>query len=185
MWLTRRLAKWPGRACRLRLRARLPNCSSGRTPRPDAIAPCQRGQWRPSCPSSEFTSEVVPAQDESAVKPETQSLENQLTQALARYEALRAMGSVGAGDDLLSATLHELSTSVEELRAASEANREYSDELAAAREALAAERNAFQMLFEYAPDGYLVTNAAGLVLRANRMSGELFGVPRGHLVGKP
>ena len=119
------------------------------------------------------------------MKAETQNLENQVTQALARYEALRAMGAVGAGEDLLSATLHELSTSVEELRAASEANREYSNELSAAREALAAERTAFQMLFEYAPDGYLVTDAAGLVLRANRMSGALFGVPRGHLVGKP
>ena len=119
------------------------------------------------------------------MKPETPNLESQVTEALARYETLRANGAAGAGEELLSATLHELSTSVEELRAASEANQEYSSELAAAREALATERASFQMLFEYAPDGYLVTDVAGLVLRANRMSGELFGVPRGHLVGKP
>jgi PAS domain S-box-containing protein len=56
---------------------------------------------------------------------------------------------------------------------------------AQAAEALAAERTSFEMLYEYAPDGYLVTDSVGLVRRANRMAGELFGVSRGHLINKP
>jgi len=90
-----------------------------------------------------------------------------------------------AGGELLASTLHELGVSLEELRVASEANQEYCTALAAAREALAAERTSFQMLFEYAPDGYLVTDPLGLVVKANQMAAELFGVPRWHLVNKP
>ena len=112
-------------------------------------------------------------------------LETVAAEALARYEALRARGAEGADDELLNRTLHELSVSLEELRVASETNQEYSGELAAAREALVAERASYEMLFEFAPDGYLVTDFAGGVKRANRMSGVLFGLPRSNLVRKP
>ena len=57
--------------------------------------------------------------------------------------------------------------------------------VSAARELIAAEQKTFERLFEFAPDGYLVTNPIGLVLRANRMSAKLFGVPHGYLTGKP
>jgi PAS domain S-box-containing protein len=119
------------------------------------------------------------------VNPQAQNPEAQVAEALARFEALRARTREDADDGLLEIMVHELSTSLEELRVASEANREQSDALAATREALFAERRAFQMLFEFAPDGYLVTDRLGKILRANRMAGELFGVPLGNLVGKP
>ena len=58
-------------------------------------------------------------------------------------------------------------------------------ELDAARTALIAERSAFRMLFELAPDGYLVTDHVGAIERANRMAGTLLGVPRENLLRKP
>ena len=51
--------------------------------------------------------------------------------------------------------------------------------------AIAAERKSFEALYEHAPDGYLVTDPVGLVRRANRMTAELFGVPRDQLVNQP
>jgi PAS domain S-box-containing protein len=122
---------------------------------------------------------------ERPVNSEVQNPEADVAHALARFEALRARIREDADNGLLDIMVHELSTSLEELRVASEANREQSDALAATREALFAERRAFQMLFEFAPDGYLVTDRLGKILRANRMAGELFGVPLGNLVGKP
>src|SRR6185295_5928629 len=122
---------------------------------------------------------------ERPVNPEVQNPEAEVAHSLARFEALRARIREDADNGLLEIMVHELSTSLEELRVASEANREQSDALAATREALFAERRAFQMLFEFAPDGYLVTDRLGKILRANRMAGELFGVPLGNLVGKP
>ena len=116
---------------------------------------------------------------------ETQNLEAQAAEARARYEVLRARSGEEVGGDLLASTLDELGVSLEELRVAGEANQEYCTALAAAREALAAERTSFQMLFEFAPDGYLVTDSAGLVLRANRMAGKLLGVPHEHVIHKP
>ena len=118
------------------------------------------------------------------MKLEEQSLQTEAAQALSRYEALRAR-SDEAPRELLSTALVELGVSVEELRVAGEANQEYSDLLAVAREALAAERASLSMLFEFAPDGYLVTDPAGRVSRANRMASELFGMPRAYLLGKP
>ena len=99
-----------------------------------------------------------------AVKPEAGSLEAQAAEAYTRYEAADTRDALAASHEMLAAS---------------------QEMLAASRDALAAERAAGQVLFEHAPDGYLVTNSVGLVLRANKMAGELFGVPRERLVNKP
>ena len=39
-------------------------------------------------------------------------------------------------------------------------------------------------MFEGGPDGYLVTDPGGLILRANRRAGALFGCESGDLVGQ-
>jgi PAS domain S-box-containing protein len=57
--------------------------------------------------------------------------------------------------------------------------------LAAARHLVEAERQRYQDLFEFAPDGYLVTDAKGTIREANRAAAELLRAPQANLVGKP
>lgn len=54
-----------------------------------------------------------------------------------------------------------------------------------AQETLAAERLRFQRFFDFAPDGYLVTDPSGKILDANLMASKLFGVGRSYLLRKP
>lgn len=58
-------------------------------------------------------------------------------------------------------------------------------EIRMAKEALVAERQRFRELFDFAPDGYLVTDRHGTILDANLMASELLGVSRDFLLGKP
>ena len=52
-------------------------------------------------------------------------------------------------------------------------------------EAQQEERARYQELFESIPYGALVTDSAGTIEEANKVAGELLGVPPGRLVGKP
>jgi PAS domain S-box-containing protein len=60
-------------------------------------------------------------------------------------------------------------------------------ELLAAQQALEAERQRYQDLFELAPDGYIVTDARGVIREANRAAATLFNrrFSSQYLVGKP
>lgn len=58
-------------------------------------------------------------------------------------------------------------------------------DLRLAREALVEERLRFRTLFDFAPDGYLVTDSHGTIRDANLMASALFGVGRSYLVRKP
>jgi diguanylate cyclase (GGDEF)-like protein/PAS domain S-box-containing protein len=80
--------------------------------------------------------------------------------------------------DIITEAFEELHTAMEELLTASE-------ELELTRAAVEKERQRYQDLFEFAPDGYLVTNAAGIILEANYAAATLLGVHQKHLVGKP
>jgi PAS domain S-box-containing protein len=79
----------------------------------------------------------------------------------------------------------ELLTSLEELRVAEEELRQQNEELLAARDALERERRRYQELFDFAPDGYLVTDAKGIIREANRAAASLLNVRREWLAGKP
>jgi PAS domain S-box-containing protein len=50
---------------------------------------------------------------------------------------------------------------------------------------LRAERARYEDLFEFAPLGFLVTDAAGTILEANRTAADLLGIPAERLVRKP
>src|SRR5262245_28014638 len=78
----------------------------------------------------------------------------------------------------LSVALEELSTAAEELRA-------QNDQLAAAQQVIIAERQKYQELFNFAPDGYLVTDSAGVIHEANLAAVRLIDRPRRFLPGKP
>ncbi len=79
----------------------------------------------------------------------------------------------------------ELQQALEEFRTAQEELRQQNEELLAARELLELERQRYQDLFEFAPDGYLVTDAAGVIQEANRAAAKLFATPQKYLVNKP
>lgn len=61
---------------------------------------------------------------------------------------------------------------------------EQHQELAAAQQALEAERTRYREMFELAPDAYLKTDSQGVVLEANQAASSLLGVPREALLGR-
>ncbi|NEP34965.1 PAS domain-containing protein [Moorena sp. SIO3B2] len=80
--------------------------------------------------------------------------------------------------ELLYAALEELSTGFEELSEKYEA-------LQAAYAVLQARQQHYHNLFELAPEGYLVTNAQGIIQEANSAAASLLNVQQYYLVGKP
>jgi PAS domain S-box-containing protein len=78
----------------------------------------------------------------------------------------------------LGAAVQALDVAVEELYF-------QTDSLEAAHLALEVERRAYQELFERGPDGHLVTDPDGLIIRANIRAGELFECAAEDLVGHP
>ncbi len=90
----------------------------------------------------------------------------------------------GAGPDakplrprgLLPQALEELQSSIEELRVAEEEMRVQNEELSRGRLRLEAERQRYQDLFEFAPDGYLVTDLDGIILEANQAASKMLNI---------
>ena len=78
----------------------------------------------------------------------------------------------------LLALYEELSVAEEELRAQQEA-------IVDAHRDIEVERTRYRTLFEFAPDPYLVTDAAGTIQQANTAAAEFLGVPAALLIGKP
>lgn len=78
----------------------------------------------------------------------------------------------------LNAALHELQTTAAELL-------EQNEEMASSRQTLEEERRRYQELFDFAPDGYLVTDMEGIILDANSAAINLFNLSRSLLIGKP
>jgi PAS domain S-box-containing protein len=79
----------------------------------------------------------------------------------------------------------QLTATLEELRVKEEELRRKNEELVAVQEVILAERQRYQELFNFAPDAYLVTDAAGLIHDANLAAADLLGRQRRFLHGKP
>jgi PAS domain S-box-containing protein len=88
-------------------------------------------------------------------------------------------------DPLLENAFEALSTAWEELCMATENLRQQHEEVAATRQAVEAEHQRHQELFDLAPDGYLVTDLSGSIREANHAAGTLLNMRQDHLVGKP
>lgn len=80
--------------------------------------------------------------------------------------------------------LTKLSNSLEELKCAEEELCRQNEELHKVRQRLEVERHRYQDLFEFAPDGYLITDKHGKIQEANRAAAEIFNIDRKYLVGK-
>jgi two-component system, OmpR family, sensor histidine kinase VicK len=60
----------------------------------------------------------------------------------------------------------------------------HNQELEVAHQSVQAERQRYQELFEFAPDGYLITDAEGTIQEVNRAAADLFTFSQRFLVGK-
>lgn len=81
--------------------------------------------------------------------------------------------------------LAELAATLEDLQITHEELNSQNEELSAMQAALVQERGQYRELFEFAPDGYLVTDEEGVIVSANRPAATLLNVPQRYLVGKP
>lgn len=87
--------------------------------------------------------------------------------------------------DLLTQALEDLSLVLEELRTAHEEVIQQNQTLAEYRQQLETERRRYQDLFDLAPDGYLTTDAQGIIKAGNVAIAALLNRPQESLVGKP
>jgi PAS domain S-box-containing protein len=108
----------------------------------------------------------------------------QLEELNGRLETLRGR-ITGSPPELLEDALAELSTTVEELRVADEELRQQGEQLALSHDVLANERRRYVDLFEFAPDGYLVTDASGVIREINQAGTRLLSRPAKFCLGKP
>lgn len=74
---------------------------------------------------------------------------------------------------------------LEELQVAEEELRQQNEELHAAQQELFAERQRYEQLFEFAPDGYLVTDEQGIITEANETACQLLMQSKRLLIEKP
>jgi PAS domain-containing protein len=79
----------------------------------------------------------------------------------------------------------ELDTRLEELRTAEEELHAKNQEFLATRQAVEAERQRYRLLFEEAPDAYLVTTLSGTIEAANQAAAQLLNIDPQFLVGLP
>nr|RNJ70254.1 MAG: PAS domain S-box protein [Leptolyngbya sp. IPPAS B-1204] len=85
----------------------------------------------------------------------------------------------------LQAVNRELQNALEEISVAEEELRIQNEELERLRHLAEQERRRYQDLFDFAPDGYLVTDICGLIQEANQAIANLLGRQRTRLIGKP
>lgn len=91
----------------------------------------------------------------------------------------------GQCPSLIVEALEKLNTSLEELRVLDEEFGQQNLELEAAQLELEQERQRFRDLFQFAPEGYLVTDPGGMIQEANRAAARLLNVTENFLIGKP
>ncbi len=83
------------------------------------------------------------------------------------------------------AALEELKVALEELHVAEEEMKQQNEELEIARTRAEIERQRYHELFELAPDGYVVTDGAGIIREANRAAANLLNLSSKFLIRKP
>lgn len=111
----------------------------------------------------------------------------QIEEVRQRTQTLQQLISESPVDQqhLLIQAFEELSIALEELRVAEEELRVQNEQLAIAHQQVEKERLRYQELFDFAPDGYLVTDTDGKILEANYAAAKVLEVPQKFLLGKP
>ena len=112
-----------------------------------------------------------------------ENLQDHIMGLESELDGVTGNGENGVGG--IKNAFQELSTALEELRVAEEELREQNETLVLSQLLVEEERTRYRDLFEFAPDGYLVTDVRGTIREANRAAAELFGIEEYFLVGKP
>ena len=86
--------------------------------------------------------------------------------------------------EVLPQALMELGSASQTLQIATEELCQQNEELTETRNLLEIERQRYKDLFDFAPDGYLVTGLDGKIQEANRACSQLFGISQQNLTGK-
>jgi PAS domain S-box-containing protein len=108
---------------------------------------------------------------------------NALKQVQQAYEQLETR--VNSRTLELEQVNKELQTALEELQITQEELHRQNEELITSRQVIERERQRYQDLFEFAPEGYLVTDISGNIREANCTAANLLATSRQHLIGKP
>ncbi|MGB6299271.1 MAG: PAS domain S-box protein, partial [Rivularia sp. (in: cyanobacteria)] len=87
-------------------------------------------------------------------------------------------------DDLLLEAFEQLSNSVEELHVVEEELQQQNEQLVEYQEKLSKERERYQELFDFAPEGYIITDNYGKILESNRAASQLLYLEKNKLAGK-
>ncbi len=85
---------------------------------------------------------------------------------------------------LVAEVFKEVYLALEELQIANEDLQQQNEELSNVQEALVAQRQRYQELFDEMPDAYLVTDTQGIIQEANSAASTLFNISKRFLVGK-
>jgi two-component system cell cycle sensor histidine kinase/response regulator CckA len=105
---------------------------------------------------------------------------SQLEDVLFRANGDGAQPSVAFGD-----ALRLLDDALQELEVAAEEARQQHDELAATGTRIEEDRQRYRVLFDDAPDAYVVTDAWGIIEEANHRAGALLGTTPRELADTP
>lgn len=97
----------------------------------------------------------------------------------------RAVAAPVSLSELLPDTLEELQTVIEELKVAEEELRQQNEELILARYEIELEQQRYRELFNFVPDGYVVTDEQGIIKAANVIAAQLLNMSQAGLQGKP
>ena len=115
-----------------------------------------------------------------------QRLTDAITAARARVDAMCARRAHDGGSRTRDAMLlGELDDAFEELTAAEGELREQSDQIAAVRDALEAGFRRYHELFDFMPDGYVVTDEVGVIREVNDAALGLLAAERSQVIGRP
>ena len=87
-------------------------------------------------------------------------------------------------EDLVVETFEQLSLSIKELNVAEEELQQQNEELIRYQEKLAKEHQRYQELFDFAPDGYVITDTYGKIIEANLAASQLLAIDKNKLAGK-
>lgn len=81
-------------------------------------------------------------------------------------------------------TIEELSNKMAELQTSCEELRRHNEELISTQKTLEDERIKYRELFEFFPDGYIVTDSHGTIKQANLAAISLFNIEKAEIIGK-
>jgi len=113
-------------------------------------------------------------------------LKRKLQQTQAQLILLNEHINAGGGTQgVLDEDLEEISALLEELSVSEEELRVQNEELESAQLAVENERARYLDLFEFAPDGYLLTEKFGVIREANQAMCRMLNTPAARLAGKP